>query len=489
MQNYHANKPIPFVSVLCQAFNHSKFIEQCLSGILMQKTDFLVEVLVHDDASTDNTADIIREFEVRFPGVVKPIYQAVNQFSQNKKVFSRIQLPRANGKYVAICEGDDYWTDPFKLQKQVDFLEAHEDFAICHHNLNVIYDESTKESHFANSPDQKEVTTIEDLAYGNYIYTASCVFRNRLFDEFPDWFSKCTIADYPFHMLNARYGKIKYFPEVMAVYNVHKGGVWENKSEVYRCSKCVELIDHMKGHFDPVVNKKLIESQNRNSERLMFHFKDQPDKCKYYTQKILENDPLYALNLKIDNLLFAQKLAVINEELILKSTELNQSLDSLAQLNENHKRCKEELYRANSDRDNAMNTLREMQNSPVYRLMQAPRFRRFIICPLRLVIGLKRKFTIKKDSKLIAQSLLFDEKYYLAANPDVKDSGMPAVQHYLLHGGFEGRDPSVKFDSRFYLEQHKDVRENGINPLLHYILFGKKEGRIISPSSKSDIFK
>lgn len=481
MQNNKANESTPFVSVLCQAFNHSKFIEQCLNGILMQETNFSFEVLIHDDASTDNTADIIRKFEVRFPGIVKPIYQTVNQFSQNKKVFSRIQLPRANGKYVAICEGDDYWTDPGKLQKQVDFLEANEDFAISHHNLNVIYDESTKESHFSNPPDQKEVTTIEDLANGNYIFTASCVFRNRLFDEFPDWFSKCSVGDYPFHMLNAQYGKIKYFPEVMAVYRVHKGGVWENKSEVYRYSKWVEMIDQMKGYFDHVINKKLIESQNQNAERLMLHFKDQPDKCTYYAQKLLENDPLYALNLKIENLLFAQNLVAIKEELIRKSIELNQCLDSLGLLYEKQKQCNEDLNWANADRDKALNKLSEIQNSPEYRLLKANCFQRFIFCSVRLVNGLKQKLYINKNSRHIRQSLLFDEKYYVETNPDVKDSGFPAIKHYLLHGGFEGRNPSMKFDSRFYLEQHQDVRDNGINPLLHYVLYGMQEGRCVLP--------
>lgn len=111
------------VSISCITYNHEPYIRECLDGFIMQKTDFAFEVLIHDDASTDKTADIIREYEAKFPNLIKPIYQTENQFS--KKVGSinaKFNYPRAKGKYIALCEGDDYWTDPLKLQKQVDFF-------------------------------------------------------------------------------------------------------------------------------------------------------------------------------------------------------------------------------------------------------------------------------------------------------------------------------------------------------------------------------
>ena len=106
-------------------YNHAKFIRKCLDSILMQKTNFSFEVLIHDDASTDGTADIIREYEAKYPDIIKPIYQTENQWQKNIGISKNFQHPRIHGKYVALCEGDDYWTDENKLQKQVDFLEKH----------------------------------------------------------------------------------------------------------------------------------------------------------------------------------------------------------------------------------------------------------------------------------------------------------------------------------------------------------------------------
>lgn len=121
------------VTVFCITYNHEKFIRQALEGMVMQKTNFPFEVLVHDDASTDGTADIIREFEARYPEIIRPIYQTENQYSQGKRICEDIMLPRTKGKYIALCEGDDVWTDPLKLQKQVDFMESHPEFQATVH--------------------------------------------------------------------------------------------------------------------------------------------------------------------------------------------------------------------------------------------------------------------------------------------------------------------------------------------------------------------
>ena len=134
------------VSVLCQTYNHEQYISECLQSIVAQKVNFRYEILVHDDASTDNTANIIRKFEREYPDLIKPIYQEVNQWSLGNKVFSGIQLPRCTGKYIAICEGDDYWTDPLKLQKQVDILKVmkildlfmRKPEFICSQNVNML---------------------------------------------------------------------------------------------------------------------------------------------------------------------------------------------------------------------------------------------------------------------------------------------------------------------------------------------------------------
>ncbi len=120
----------PFVSVICATYNHEKYISQCLEGILMQKTDFPYELIVNDDASTDGTASIIRKFESEHDNVVA-IYQEKNLWSQGYSIPRTVLYPRTRGKYIAICEGDDYWTDPYKLQKQVDYMEAHPEVSVC----------------------------------------------------------------------------------------------------------------------------------------------------------------------------------------------------------------------------------------------------------------------------------------------------------------------------------------------------------------------
>ncbi len=133
----------PLLSISCATYNHENFIKDCLDGFVMQKTNFNFEVLIHDDASTDNTANIIREYEQKYPDIIKPIYQTENQYSKGKPISATFNWPRAQSKYIALCEGDDYWTDPNKLQKQVDFLEANPDYMMCFHNAEILNTEGS----------------------------------------------------------------------------------------------------------------------------------------------------------------------------------------------------------------------------------------------------------------------------------------------------------------------------------------------------------
>ena len=126
------------VSVLCTAYNHEKYIRSALDGFVNQKTNFRYEVLINDDASTDHTAAIIAEYEAKYPDIIKPVYQTENQYSKGVHIFQTILFPIAKGKYIAVCEGDDYWCDENKLQKQVDFLESHEGYAACVHNTRLM---------------------------------------------------------------------------------------------------------------------------------------------------------------------------------------------------------------------------------------------------------------------------------------------------------------------------------------------------------------
>ena len=138
------SKEQPLVSVCCLVYNHAPFLRECFDGFVMQKTNFPMEILVHDDASTDGSQEIIKEYTAKYPNLFKPIYQTENQYSKGRSISVTYQYPRAKGKYIALCEGDDYWTDPYKLQKQVDFLEQNEKFSICFHDVK-IYDQQKNE--------------------------------------------------------------------------------------------------------------------------------------------------------------------------------------------------------------------------------------------------------------------------------------------------------------------------------------------------------
>ena len=133
----------PLVSICCITYNHARFIRKCLDGFLIQETSFPIEILIHDDASTDGTDGIIREYADKYPDLILPLFETENQYSQGKQnKIDFYNYRRARGKYIAYCEGDDYWTDPLKLQKQVDFMESHPDYSVCFHRWKH-FDEAT----------------------------------------------------------------------------------------------------------------------------------------------------------------------------------------------------------------------------------------------------------------------------------------------------------------------------------------------------------
>lgn len=215
------------LSVDVITYNQKDFIRKCLDSILMQKTNFAFEVLIHDDASTDGTADIIREYEAKYPHIIKPIYQTENQFSKGVGVSKKFNFPRVKGKYLAICEGDDYWTDEYKLQRQVDFLESHPDFAVCFHPVKVVWEDHSQPDSIFPTPKyrfNKTVLELSDLLKRNFIQTNSVVYR---------WMGNETEApsgilpgDWFLHLMHAQCGKIGFLPEVMGVYRKNQGGIW-----------------------------------------------------------------------------------------------------------------------------------------------------------------------------------------------------------------------------------------------------------------------
>lgn len=208
------------VTVCCLTYNHEKFVKQCLEGFIMQKTDFHFEVLVHDDASTDKTQDIIREYERNYPEIIKPILQKENQYSKgNRAILATFCYPQAKGKYIAICEGDDYWIDPYKLQKQVDFLQSHPEYAMSY-TYSKIYDQ--RKSKIEDYLIGQNFDNFNDLLIINRIPTLTTCIRtdvlikyvNDIKPEKQNWL----MGDYPMWLWIAFYYKIHFLPEATTVY-------------------------------------------------------------------------------------------------------------------------------------------------------------------------------------------------------------------------------------------------------------------------------
>jgi len=218
----------------------------------MQRTNFAYEVLIHDDASTDHTASIIREYEKKYPDIIKPVYQSENQWSKGVRVDFEFNYKRARGKYVAICDGDDYWTDPYKLQKQVDFLEKNDEFSICFHSIQTIDENGNKVSIDKPKKRVKRVTGLSDIIKNDYIAAVSVLFRNGLISD-TDFYTLSEdlyFDDWIYHILNAEKGLIYFFDEPMAAYRLTRAGLSRSTDKIRRIEDKLKFYGRLKNRFD-----------------------------------------------------------------------------------------------------------------------------------------------------------------------------------------------------------------------------------------------
>jgi glycosyltransferase involved in cell wall biosynthesis len=217
----------PLVSICCITYNHEKYIRDAIESFLMQETDFPFEIIIHDDASTDRTADIIREYEKKYPELIRPIYQTENQYSKGIGILLSLVFKKSKGKYIAFCEGDDYWTDPLKLQKQVAFLEKNPDYVITYTAVEAFDENGIIETYVGGA--LKDLSK-EELKRATSINTLTTCFRN-IIKELPPEFSIAKIGDLTIWSLLGAYGKGKFIGEIKpSAYRVHDGGVFSKKS-------------------------------------------------------------------------------------------------------------------------------------------------------------------------------------------------------------------------------------------------------------------
>lgn len=226
----------PLVSICCLTYNHESFLRQCLDGFVMQKTSFEFEIVVHDDASTDGTREILAEYSLKYPTVFRLILQEENQYSKGVDVLTHL-FSHAKGKYIAFCEGDDYWTDPLKLQKQVDFLENNPEFVLSVHRYCQYYESDKRYGNVL--PHIVTESLSFDLqyyvSYSNWVTTPlTSMFRSDIVKKYYRNFKHS--KDVALFYVLLKFGKGMLHKDIMGIYRIHNGGVWSSVSSAKRIS-------------------------------------------------------------------------------------------------------------------------------------------------------------------------------------------------------------------------------------------------------------
>lgn len=290
----------PLVSICSITYNHAPYIRQCLDGFLMQKTDFSVEVIINDDASTDGTTEFIREYEDKHPDIIKPIYHEENLYSKGQRGFFRkFCFPRAKGKYIAFCEGDDYWIDPLKLQKQVDFMEANPDYTMCCTNAVIQTPEGDEE--WCRYPTDQTVPTEDVIKHGGlFVQTATLLFRREVLIEatdYPESAKKCHVGDFPLQIYAALKGKVYWFVDKTATYRYLSGNSWTVNFKKQDTAKKIRNmrseIDMLKD-MDLLSNGKYSNAFKRIQAKLIYYlFYDHPADYKLIEENFQDVFPCF----------------------------------------------------------------------------------------------------------------------------------------------------------------------------------------------------
>lgn len=226
------------VSVCCITYNQKEYIRDAIEGFLKQKTNFKYEVIIHDDASTDGTTEIIKEYAEKYPDIIKPIFEEKNQYSQGVKRILNITYKYATGKYIALCEGDDYWIDEDKITEQVEYMEKHEDCAFCFHNAKVVDMSNGKSRPFI--PNSKKIKkyvkkdgiyNVGELELLEFIPTASFMFRRENLEKMPQFYNECFVGDWPTKLIMTSFGYAYCIDKMMCVYRMNANGSVTKKNE------------------------------------------------------------------------------------------------------------------------------------------------------------------------------------------------------------------------------------------------------------------
>jgi len=219
--------PEPLVSVLILSYNHEKYIRDAIEGCLDQKTDFPYEIIIHDDASTDETAKIIKEYAKKYPELIIPILQSENQYSKGDKIINTIMIPISKGKYIAFCEGDDYWCAQEKLQIQVEIMEKQPEISMCFHANKQIFLTTNKAINRYYHDGNRYFNNSDVISLGGRFYhMATCLVRKDIFEDIPSWYYLASVGDIPLALLAGQKGKLFYLDQIMSVHRLGVQDAW-----------------------------------------------------------------------------------------------------------------------------------------------------------------------------------------------------------------------------------------------------------------------
>ncbi|TWI56601.1 glycosyltransferase involved in cell wall biosynthesis [Pseudomonas duriflava] len=247
----------PVLSIICLAYNHAGFIRKTLEGFLEQETDFPFEIIVHDDASSDTTPLIIAEYAARYPTVIKPIYQAQNQYTLGVPFSTRL-FAQARGRYIAYCEGDDYWTDSRKLQIQVDFLENNRDYVMTYHDA-FMFDSKRILRPIHLTGKYRRDASAKELMQGRPISTLTVCFRNVI-HELPPELHGVEVLDICWWSLLGAHGKGKFIEAIRpAAYRVHEGGIFSMRTSQQRIRMSLHAYYSLARYYQRIGNKALYD--------------------------------------------------------------------------------------------------------------------------------------------------------------------------------------------------------------------------------------
>lgn len=276
--NFKMNKKNRIVvTVICLTYNHEKYIADALEGFIAQKTNFEFEIFVHDDASTDRTADIIREYANKYPNLIRPILQTENQYFKGGSIKEKYIMPYISGEFIALCEGDDYWTDPYKLQKQYDILMKHPKINICAHKAYKVDANSKKILGYIAPADENRIFSVEDviLGGGGFVATNSLMYRRKINNNMYEFRKQCGL-DYALQIEGALSAGMLYLCDCMSAYRYMTPNSWSDRVKKSSISynknndnivKMLKTLNNETNHeYEDCIHRAILENEFAKAE-------------------------------------------------------------------------------------------------------------------------------------------------------------------------------------------------------------------------------